>query len=185
MALSITPGKSDLSPREWLSKQDPPLAKYPSRGQFSAAGKAALAEALAAGMTFSEPVKAAAAPKAPAAPAKTPEQVKAEKRAKLLAALDALDEAATVEAAADAAPQVNTVEDTAALVEPAPVEAEFIVTEPREPVVLPVLYASEDGESTDSPVGFDMCYRPGCFQTVERCQCKQGPKAPANLLTIG
>lgn len=181
MALSITPGVSPLSQREWLSKQTDddgnPLAKFPSRGQFSAKAKAALAEAAAAGMTFSDPVKA---PKAPKPEAKV--ETAGEKRARLMAELDSLDN--TDE---DTEPEGPSDADLAAI--DAEQEVETVIVrgvevEVREPVVLPVLLASEDGKPTDSPVGFDHCFRPGCFQTVEACQCKQGPKAPANLLTI-
>jgi hypothetical protein len=165
--LSITPG---ASAREWLSKQTDadgqPLAKFPARGQFSSKAKQALEQAAAGGMTFTDPVKAPKAPAAPKPPKANKPEVKqetaGEKRARLMAELDALD-----------------------------AEPEAVPTNPKVEVTTPevvreqvTLYASEDGEKTDSPVGFDQCFRPGCFQTVARCQCKQGPKAPANLLTI-
>lgn len=48
-----------VTQREWLATHfDPPLAKFPSRGRLSKAAHAAIAEAIANGMQFDEPVKA-------------------------------------------------------------------------------------------------------------------------------
>jgi len=44
-----------VTPRAWLASLDPPLAKNPSRGRFSAKAHAALKAAIADGMVFDEP----------------------------------------------------------------------------------------------------------------------------------
>lgn len=167
MSLNITANsKSDLTSREWLSQQKDdegnPLAVFPGRGRFSGKALAALAEAAAQGMTFSDPVKPE--PKRKPVQQKTVKapETAAEKRARLTAELAALD--------TETEPETVTVRD--------------VVVEKREPVTLPVLRASEDGKESFGVVGYDHCFRPGCFQTVVACKCKQGPKPPANLVPI-
>jgi hypothetical protein len=45
------------------------------------------------------------------------------------------------------------------------------------------LYVTSDlGNGKTVQIGFDRCFRPGCFQTVSRCACAQGPKAPGGAV---
>jgi len=71
------------------------------------------------------------------------------------------------------------------LEKPARPEADLAKPVPKgpQPIVRKetVLYVtSPEGYS----VGYDMCYRPGCFQTVQRCACANGPLAPSGATVV-
>lgn len=78
MARLLKP-KTNETEREWLARQNPPLAVLtgkngkPARGRFSKAAHEALAQAQANGWTFAEAVKATPAPKPKKAAVKTPD----------------------------------------------------------------------------------------------------------------
>lgn len=38
--------------------------------------------------------------------------------------------------------------------------------------------------SGQARIGYDMCFRPGCFSRVSKCACPQGPKPPANAIPV-
>lgn len=146
---------SDLTAREYLASLTPPLAKAGTRGKFSKVAHEALEAAKASGMTFAD-VKPAVVAKAPKAP----------KPAKV-AKVD-LTEADVP------APARESIVDWSASMPAVP------------PIVRPqvTMYAVSDNGGTTARIGYDRCFRPGCFQTVARCACPQGPKPPANATPV-
>ena len=164
-----------VTKREWLIEQG--LAKA-GRGRFSLPAKEALAEAIADGVVFSDPIATPAKPKA-AKRVTTADLTIAQLQAMLLALQEQENATKQAPISLEKAPKPNDkLEDGRPVIEPGGDKAFVSKPHPKIRDNKSLFGYTREGYK----VNWSTCAR--CAESIQYCDCKSGPKPPRIVETL-